>query len=64
MADNSVVSQISLHNITATQAGRYDCVSFTRLDSVSSRPGYITVNGEIISNKKMMKTVYINNSKF
>ena len=41
------VSQISLHSIQPTQAGRYDCVSFTRLDSVTSRPGYIRVNSKM-----------------
>ena len=50
-----MVSQISLHNISETQAGRYDCVSFTRLDSATSIPGYVTVNGEIIKRKMNYK---------
>ena len=43
---DSVLSSLSLPQVAASDRGRYDCVCVTRLDSATSRAGYLTVNGE------------------
>ena len=40
-------SSLSLVAADGTAGGRYDCVADTRLDSVTSRAAYVTVDGEI-----------------
>ena len=41
-------SSIYIENVLSSQAGRYDCVGFSRLDSITSRPSYLTVHGILI----------------
>ena len=40
---DSVRSRLSLPRVSPSSSGRYDCVCVTRLDSATSRPGYLTV---------------------
>ena len=43
---DSVLSSLSRPQVAASDQGRYDCVCVTRLDSATSRAGYLTVNGK------------------
>ena len=43
---DSVVSTLSRARVAESDRGRYDCVCVTRLDSATSRAGYLTVNGK------------------
>ena len=42
---DSVVSTVRRARVSGSDRGRYDCVCVTRLDSATSRAGYLTVNG-------------------
>ena len=42
---HSVVSRLSRAGVSESDRGRYDCVCVTRLDSATSRAGYLTVRG-------------------
>ena len=42
---DSVVSSLGRAVVSESDGGRYDCVCVTRLDSATSRAGYLTVRG-------------------